>query len=119
MPQAPTPVPADAVDVRTLARMLRAREAGEEDFLLVDVREPHEREIVAIPGDVAVPLADLEAAPLALGADGQRVVLYCRSGVRSARGLAALRAAGHLDALHVEGGVLAWVREIEPDKPVY
>jgi sulfur-carrier protein adenylyltransferase/sulfurtransferase len=119
-PPAPAPGAAgDEIDVRTLARMLRAREAGEEDFVLVDVREQHEREIVAIPGDVAVPLADLEAAPLALGADGRRVVLYCRSGARSARALAALRAAGHADAVHVAGGVLAWVREIEPDKPVY
>jgi adenylyltransferase/sulfurtransferase len=109
----------DEIDVRTLARMLRARAAGEEDFVLVDVREPHERDIVTIPGDVAVPLADLEAAPLALGADGQRLVLYCRSGVRSAHALEVLRAAGRADAVHVAGGVLAWVREIEPRKPVY
>jgi rhodanese-related sulfurtransferase len=109
----------DEIDVRTLARMLSARDAGEDDFLLVDVREPLEREIVAIPGDVAVPLADLEADPLAVGTHGRRLVLYCRSGARSARALAALRAAGRADAVHVAGGVLAWVREVEPGKPVY
>jgi molybdopterin/thiamine biosynthesis adenylyltransferase/rhodanese-related sulfurtransferase len=111
--------PGDEIDVRTLARMLAARDAGEEDFVLVDVREPHEREIVAIPGAVAVPLAELEADPPAVAAEGRRVVLYCRSGTRSARALAALRAAGHADAVHVRGGVLAWVREIEPHKPLY
>ena len=109
----------DEIDVRTLARMLAARDAGEEDFVLVDVREPHEREIVTIPGAVAVPLAELEADPPAVGADGRRVVLHCRSGERSGRALAALRAAGRTDAVHVAGGVLAWVREIEPGKPVY
>jgi adenylyltransferase/sulfurtransferase len=109
----------DEIDVRTLARMLRARDAGEEDFVLVDVRQPYEREIVAIPGDVGVPLAELEADPLGVAADGRRVVLYCKSGARSARAVAALRAAGRADVAHVAGGVLAWVREIEPAKPAY
>ena len=111
--------PGAEVDAPTLARMLAARAAGTEDFVLVDVREPHEREIVDIPGAVGVPLADLEADPLAVGADGRRVVLYCRSGARSARALAALHAAGRTDAVHLAGGVLAWVREIEPGSPVY
>ncbi len=107
------------IDAPTLARMLAARSAGAEDFVLVDVREPHEREIVDIPGAVGVPLADLEANPRAVGADGRRVVLYCRSGARSARALAALHAAGRTDAVHLAGGVLAWVREVEPGRPVY
>jgi sulfur-carrier protein adenylyltransferase/sulfurtransferase len=107
------------IDVRALARMLAVREAGEDDFVLVDVREPYELDIVAVPGAVGVPLADLEARPDAVGADGRPVVLVCKTGVRSARALAALRAAGHHDAVHVAGGVLAWVREIEPHKPLY
>ncbi len=116
---ASVPNPADGeIDVRTLARMLAAREVGDDDFVLVDVREPHELDIVAVPGAVGVPLAELEARPDAVGADGRRIVLLCKSGARSARALAALRAVGR-DAVHVSGGVLAWVREIEPDKPVY
>jgi molybdopterin/thiamine biosynthesis adenylyltransferase/rhodanese-related sulfurtransferase len=116
--------PPDAeIDVRTLAAMLAAREAGEDDFVLADVREPHELEIVAVPGAVGVPLAELEARPDAVGrlagGAGRRIVLLCKTGVRSARALAALRAAGREDAVHVAGGVLAWVREIEPHKPVY
>jgi adenylyltransferase/sulfurtransferase len=115
------------VDAVTLARLLAARDGGDTDggdpFVLVDVREPHEREIVDIPGSVGVPLAELEADPAgvgaALAAGGRRIVLYCRSGARSARALAALRAAGHDDALHLAGGVLAWVRDVEPDKPTY
>jgi sulfur-carrier protein adenylyltransferase/sulfurtransferase len=111
------------IDVRTLAAMLAARAAGEDDFVLVDVREPHELEIVRVPGAVGVPLAQVEAHPDVLGrlsgTDGRRVVLVCKTGARSARALAVLRAAGRDDAVHVAGGLLAWVREIEPDKPVY
>src|SRR3954451_7214346 len=111
------------IDVHALADLLAARERGEADFVLVDVREPYEREIVAVPGAVGIRLARLEAEPDAVlaeqGADGRRVVLVCKSGVRSARALAALKAAGRRDVVHVAGGVLAWVREIEPDKPVY
>jgi sulfur-carrier protein adenylyltransferase/sulfurtransferase len=111
---------ADAeIDVRTLAAMLTAREAGDDDFELVDVREPYELDIVTVPGAVGVPLAKLEAQPDAVGTGGRRVVLLCKTGARSARALALLRAAGYDDAVHVAGGVLAWVREIEPDKPLY
>jgi adenylyltransferase/sulfurtransferase len=113
----------DEIEVHALADLLAARERGEADFVLVDVREPYEREIVAVPGAVGVPLARIEAEPEAAlaeqGADGRCVVLLCKSGARSARALATLRAAGRQDAVHVAGGVLAWVREIEPDKPRY
>jgi molybdopterin/thiamine biosynthesis adenylyltransferase/rhodanese-related sulfurtransferase len=115
--------PEDEIDVHTLAAMLAARERGDDDFVLVDVREPYEREIVAIPGAVGVPLARLEAGPDAVlaeqGADRRRVVLLCKSGARSARALAVLKGAGRTDSVHVAGGVLAWVREIEPNLPVY
>jgi molybdopterin/thiamine biosynthesis adenylyltransferase/rhodanese-related sulfurtransferase len=113
----------DEIDVHTLAALLAARERGDDDFVLVDVREPYEHEIVEIPGAVGVPLARLEAGPDAAlaqqGADGRRVVLFCKSGARSARALAILKAAGRRDAVHVAGGVLAWAREIDPNLPVY
>ncbi len=108
----------DEVAATDLARLLAAG-----DVVLVDVREPYEREIVDIPGSVGVPLAEVEADPArvgaALAAGGRRIVLYCRSGARSARALAALRAAGHDDARHLAGGVLAWVRDVAPDRPTY
>jgi molybdopterin/thiamine biosynthesis adenylyltransferase/rhodanese-related sulfurtransferase len=111
------------IDVHALADLLAARERGEADFVLVDVREPYERDLVGVPGAVGVPLRRIEAEPDAAlseqGADGRRVVLLCKTGARSARALAAVRAAGRSDAVHVAGGVLAWVREIEPDKPSY
>lgn len=108
------------IDVVALRDALAARERGETDFVLVDVREAYEREIVTIPGAVHVPLAELEnGAGLAALPPGRRVVLHCKTGGRSARALAVLRAAGRTDAVHVAGGVMAWVREIDPTGRVY
>ena len=118
------PLAAATIDVHALRDLLAARERGETDFVLVDVREPYEREIVVIPGAVNVPKADVLAAaasgawPDAL-AGGRRVVLHCKAGGRSAEALAALLAAGRADAVHVAGGVLAWAREIDPSLPTY
>ena len=114
----------DEIDVHALRRLLDARERGEADFTLVDVREGYEREIVVIPGAVHVPLGRLEATLRGGGsppelAGGRRVVLHCKSGGRSATALALLREAGREDAVHVAGGVLAWVREIDPDLLTY
>jgi molybdopterin/thiamine biosynthesis adenylyltransferase/rhodanese-related sulfurtransferase len=112
------------IDVHALRDLLAARDRGETPFVLVDVREPYEREIACIPGAVSVPKADLLAAagsgdwPPAL-APGRRVVLHCKSGARSAEALAAMLAAGRDDTVHVAGGVLAWAREIDPSLPTY
>jgi adenylyltransferase/sulfurtransferase len=49
----------------------------------------------------------------------KKIVLHCKTGVRSAEVLAVLKSAGFSDAVHVGGGVIGWVNQIEPDKPVY
>jgi sulfur-carrier protein adenylyltransferase/sulfurtransferase len=122
---------AGEIDVHELRRLLDARAGGEADFVLVDVREDYELRIVTIPGAVHVPLARIERAaatgPSGLPGlaglpelpDGRQVILYCRSGGRSARALALLRDAGRQDTAHLAGGVLAWVREIDPTLRVY
>ncbi len=122
--RATDPVAVATIDVHRLRDLLAARDRGEDDFVLVDVREPYEREIVTIPGAVNVPKADVVAAaesgrwPVDLAA-GRRLVLHCKVGGRSAEALAAVLAAGRSDAVHVAGGVLAWAREIDPDLPTY
>ena len=45
--------------------------------------------------------------------------MYCKTGVRSAETLAAVKAAGFSDAVHVQGGVTAWVNQIDPSLPSY
>jgi adenylyltransferase/sulfurtransferase len=87
---------------------------------LIDVREPNEFEIVSIPGATLIPKGEfLNGSALARLPQDRQVVLYCKSGVRSAEALAVTKGAGFADAVHVGGGVLAWVNQIEPDKPSY
>ncbi|MGI8536634.1 MAG: adenylyltransferase/sulfurtransferase MoeZ [Mycobacteriales bacterium] len=89
-----------------------------EDFLLVDVREPAEYEIVRIPGSVLIPKGDLPARLAELPQD-RPVVLHCKSGARSAEALAVLKGAGFSDAKHVQGGVLAWASQVDRSLPTY
>jgi adenylyltransferase/sulfurtransferase len=94
--------------------------AADKPIHLVDVREPAEYEIVKIPGSVLIPKGDIiSGQALAELPQEKQLVLYCKSGVRSAEALAAVKAAGFKDAVHVHGGVSAWVRQIDPSLPSY
>jgi molybdopterin/thiamine biosynthesis adenylyltransferase/rhodanese-related sulfurtransferase len=108
------------ISVRDLKSMLDARDRGEDDFVLIDVREPGEYEIVQIPGSILMPKGDfMDGSALADLPTDKRIVLHCKVGGRSAEALAVVKGAGFSDAVHVGGGVLAWVNQIEPDKPAY
>jgi molybdopterin/thiamine biosynthesis adenylyltransferase/rhodanese-related sulfurtransferase len=108
------------ISVKELAGMLDERSRGERDFLLVDVREPAEYEIVAIPDSVLVPKNEfLLGDALASMPNDRPVVVYCKTGIRSAEVLAVLKGAGFADAVHVGGGVSAWVSQIDPSLPSY
>ena len=108
------------VGVKQLEEWLADREAGDKDFLLVDVREKVERDINQIPGSVLIPKGDFQTGE-ALGQlpHDKQVVLYCKTGVRSAEVLALVHGAGLADAVHVGGGVSAWVNQIDPSQPAY
>jgi sulfur-carrier protein adenylyltransferase/sulfurtransferase len=95
------------------------QDAGKEVFL-VDVREPAEYEIVRIPGSVLIPKGDiLSGEALASFPQDKQIVLHCKTGVRSAEALAALKTAGFKDAVHVQGGIVAWIKTVDPSLPVY
>jgi sulfur-carrier protein adenylyltransferase/sulfurtransferase len=87
---------------------------------LIDVREPAEWEIVSIPGAKLIPKDQiLRGDALATLPQDRQIVMYCKTGVRSAETLAAVKNAGFSDAVHVQGGVTAWVRQIDPSLPSY
>lgn len=91
-----------------------------ENFLLIDVREPSEFEIVRIPGSVLIPKQGfLDGSALAGLPQDKPIILHCKSGVRSAECLAILKGAGFADATHVSGGVVAWAKQIDKSLPVY
>ncbi|MEC7104063.1 MAG: adenylyltransferase/sulfurtransferase MoeZ [Actinomycetota bacterium] len=107
------------ISVHDLKAMLDERAAGSRDFVLVDVREPVEWSIVAIDGSEFIPKGEfLTGEAFEKLPQDKQVVLYCRSGGRSAEALVAAQGAG-FDAIHVGGGIIAWVSEFEPDKPTY
>ncbi|GAA3870988.1 adenylyltransferase/sulfurtransferase MoeZ [Saccharothrix violaceirubra] len=109
-----------AADSTITPRELKDKQDRGDDFLLVDVREPHEFEIVRIPGSVLIPKDRiLSGEAFAELPQDKQIVLHCKSGVRSAEALASLHAAGFKDAVHVGGGVLAWARQIDTSLPTY
>ncbi|MFS3130793.1 adenylyltransferase/sulfurtransferase MoeZ [Nocardioides sp. Bht2] len=108
------------ISVNQLEAMLKQRDAGETDFVLIDVREPNEYEINRIPGSVLIPKGDfLNGSALEKLPSDKQIVLQCKSGVRSAECLAIVKGAGYDNAVHVGGGVVAWVNQIDPSQPSY
>jgi sulfur-carrier protein adenylyltransferase/sulfurtransferase len=100
------------------ASELKGMQDRGEQFLLVDVREPAEWEIVRIPGAVLIPKGDLPSKLAELPQD-RPIVAYCKTGIRSAEALALLKQAGFADAKHVQGGVTAWATQVDKSQPVY
>ncbi len=99
---------------------LASKIATNEDFYLIDVREPSEFEIVRIPGSHLIPKQGfLDGTVLATLPQDKPIILHCKSGVRYAECLAILKGAGFADATHVAGGVIAWAKQIDTSLPVY
>jgi adenylyltransferase/sulfurtransferase len=108
------------VTAAQLATMLASRKAGLKDFELVDVRETGEHDIVSIEGSVLIPQGRILAGDAwAELPQDKDIVFHCKAGTRSANVLEAARKAGYQRVSHLDGGILAWVRDVEPQKPVY
>ncbi|MFC9555094.1 adenylyltransferase/sulfurtransferase MoeZ [Rhodococcus sp. NPDC056960] len=87
---------------------------------LIDVREPVEWDIVHLPGAVLIPKDRiLSGEALSELPQNKPIVLHCKTGVRSAEALAALKKAGFSDATHLQGGVIAWAKQVDTSLPVY
>ncbi|MFD6451140.1 rhodanese-like domain-containing protein, partial [Nocardia sp. NPDC060220] len=87
---------------------------------LIDVREPVEWDIVHIAGATLIPKDRiLSGEALSELPQNKPIVLHCKTGIRSAEALAALKRAGFADATHLQGGVVAWAKQVDPSLPVY
>jgi sulfur-carrier protein adenylyltransferase/sulfurtransferase len=108
-----------SIDVVELKALLDARALDGQAAMLLDVREEGERAVVAIPAAAWLPIGDVRAGAEVPGlAPGERVYVHCKSGGRSAEAVDLLRARG-VDAVDVEGGILAWVAQVDPALPTY
>lgn len=106
-----------------LEKRLQAREKGEDDFFLLDVRNPMEQEICTIPGtDYLIPVKQIRSRfreienfrPLNLD-----LIIYCRSGIRSFKALNELEEQGFSGLFNLQGGILAYIKQVDPSLPRY
>ncbi len=88
---------------------------------LLDVREPREVEICRIPGATLIPLGELPKRidEIPKGADAPDIVVYCKSGVRSARAVTMLREKGYKRVQNLKGGIIDWIQRIDPSQNTY
>ncbi|TDO18382.1 adenylyltransferase/sulfurtransferase [Mycobacterium sp. BK086] len=112
---------ADAAQDSTVTpRELRELLDSGKKLVLIDVREPVEWEINHITGAELIPKSVIESGEGLTKLPHDRVpVLYCKTGVRSAEALALVKKAGFSDALHLQGGIVAWAKQIDPDMVMY
>lgn len=109
-----------AADSTLTAVELKQRLDSGEKIALIDVREPVEWDIVRIDGATLIPKGDIESGEgLAQLPQDRPAVLYCKTGIRSAEALAAVKKAGFADATHLQGGITAWAKQVDPALPVY
>jgi len=109
-----------AVDAAVTPRELRELLDSGRNIAVIDVREPVEWEINRIDGAQLIPKSTLESGVgLAALPQDRTLVLYCKTGVRSAEALAEIKKAGFTDALHLQGGIVAWASQLEPDMVMY
>ncbi len=109
-----------AQDSTVTPRELRELLDSGRKLALIDVREPVEWEINHITGAELIPKSMIESGEgLSRLPHDRTPVLYCKTGVRSAEALAVVKNAGFTDALHLQGGIVAWAKQIDPDMVVY
>ena len=109
------PVRVPTIDATALKQLL---DAGL-PFELVDVREPNEWELVRIPGARLMPKQQLLADGLAKLERTRRTVVYCKGGTRSRDVVQAMCQAGFTDVSNLDGGILSWIRTVDPSLPQY
>lgn len=99
---------------------LKERVEREDSLLLVDVREPFERHIADLPdlGQIQIPVKEIPLRGPALDPNAE-IVVYCRSGPRSAWATERLMEMGFKRVFNLRGGLLAWRAEVDPNLPRY
>ena len=85
---------------------------------VIDVREPHEWEIVHLDNAQLIPLGSLAARMHELDS-AEDIVLHCKTGARSTRALELLRTAGFRKVKNLKGGIIAWAQQVDPSLPIY
>ena len=105
---------ANQISVEALANMFESNE----DFQLIDVREPFEVVISSI-GGINIPLKDIPGRLTSIATD-KKVVIYCRSGKRSASAIEYIEElTGHEKLFNLQGGIIDWATKIDNSVEIY
>lgn len=113
-PKQETKVAEGEIEVTEVKKML---DRGD-NFVLVDVREPHEYQIASIPGSKLIPLGEVGKRLDELDPNAD-IVVHCKSGMRSAKACGILKANGFQHVRNMKGGILAWSDQVDPSVPKY
>ena len=97
---------------------LKKKIDAEEDFFLLDVREPNEYQIGRIPGSTLIPLGEVPRRLDEIPRD-KEIIVQCKMGGRSARAAQFLRQQGYQRVKNLKGGILDWSDKIDPSVPKY
>jgi len=89
-----------------------------DNFVLIDVREPHEYQICRIPGSKLIPLGEIPKRVNELNS-ADDIVVHCKMGGRSAKAVEFLKQAGFRKVKNMKGGILAWSDKVDPSVPKY
>ena len=117
-PAAPVADSSAGADDDATVEQLKARIDGRDGVFILDVREPQEYQICAIPGSTLIPLGELPSRLHELEGRGEMIV-HCKSGARSAKAVKLLRDAGFARAKNLRGGILRWIDAVDPWLPKY
>ena len=98
---------------------LKRKQDAQENFFLLDVREPHEVPIASL-GAKLIPVGSLESriGEIAVAKDFE-IVVHCRTGARSQKAALILKNHGFTNVENLAGGVLEWADKIDPSMPKY
>ncbi len=109
----------ESISVQDLKSLL---DSGAEDFVLLDVRNPHETEIAFIDGAELIPLNKIESGEAIEQVreltSGRRLFVYCKLGGRAQQALVTLKSHG-IEGINVTGGIDAWAQQVDSSLPRY
>jgi adenylyltransferase/sulfurtransferase len=121
---APAAAPSTAglpAEFETTVEELKSRIDRRDDIWILDVREPNEFQICRIPDSTLIPLGELpkRLTEVPRGADAPDIIVHCKMGGRSAKAVNLLRERGFTRVQNLKGGILQWIKEVDPTQTPY
>lgn len=96
----------------------RLQQPDSSAFILLDVREPWEFDICAIPNSILIPMGAISQQLDTLDKDTE-IIVICHHGIRSRRVAQYMEQQGFNHMINLSGGVETWAREVDLDMPTY